>query len=102
MKVLLLLLVLNITQACLAHELAPADCNAPIRPVDDQNDLLWQAFLNEIDVFRDCVTQQMAWHEQSAKRHQAEARDAVEDWNAFVRDSLNAPEDFPWPPEPPN
>jgi hypothetical protein len=94
-------LLLSLTQACLAHELDPVECDAPIRPADDQNDLLWQAFLNEIDEFRDCVTQQMALHEQAAKSHQAAAREAVENWNAFVRDSLNAPEDFPWPPEPP-
>ena len=73
-------------------------CVAPVRPADDQNDVLWQRFLGEIDAFRACVNTQMEWHQNQADWHHAEARVTVERWNTFVRTSLNAPADFPWPP----
>jgi hypothetical protein len=40
----------------------------------------------------------MQRHEAAARAHQAQARAAVDLWNTFVKTSLNAPEDFPWPP----
>ncbi|NKC01496.1 MAG: hypothetical protein GKR90_23765 [Pseudomonadales bacterium] len=81
------------------HEERPFECVAPVRPEDDQNDALWQRFLAEIDAFRNCVNQDMQWHQAASVAHQARARAAVEAWNAFVTSSLNAPEDFPFPPE---
>jgi hypothetical protein len=36
-------------------------------------------------------------HEAAGRAHQEAARDAVQSWNDFVRTSLNAPGDFPWP-----
>ena len=73
------------------------DCVAPVRPEDDQNDDLWQQFLGEIDTFQSCITLEADRHQAAADAHRQAAMDAVDDWNRFVRDSLNAPEDFPWP-----
>ena len=57
------------------------------------------AFLQEIDDFRACVNAEMEWHQAAAGAHQQQARAIVDAWNRFVRENLNAPEDFPWPPE---
>ncbi len=81
-----------------AHEPMAHDCSVPVRPVDDSNDVLWAGFLTEIDEFQACVNTAMQRHEAAAREHQAQARAAVELWNTFVTTSLNAPEDFPWPP----
>lgn len=81
------------------HTHRPHHCEAPVRPIDDQNDVLWQRFLAEIESFQACVNTEMAWHQAAARDHQAKARAVVEIWNQFVTGSLNAPEDFPWPPE---
>ena len=74
------------------------DCVAPVRPADDQNDELWHRFLTEIDEFQACITAAADRHQAWADEHQQAAFAAVDAWNDFVRTSLNAPEDFPWPP----
>jgi len=81
------------------HEPMSHVCVAPERPVDDSNDELWQQFMSEIDVFRECVNDKMQWHQSAAQMHHENAREVVTLWNEFVQGSLNAPEDFPWPPE---
>lgn len=82
-----------------AHEPMSHDCAAPARPQDDQNDLLWNQFLGEIERFQSCITESADRHQAAADAHQRAAFAAVDAWNDFVRTSLNAPEDFPWPPE---
>jgi hypothetical protein len=82
-----------------AHTPMAHACTAPVRPIDDQDDLLWHVFLEEIEVFQACVNEASDRHLAAAREHQAAARAAVDSWNAFVRNSLNAPEDYPWPPE---
>jgi hypothetical protein len=96
---LLSLTLLWLAQGALAHEPMLHDCVAPVRPVDDQDDLLWNRFLDEIDVFQACVTRAADRHQAASDAHQRAAFAAVDAWNDFVRTSLNAPEDFPWPPE---
>jgi len=83
----------------LAHEPMAHGCVAPTRPADDQDDVLWAAFLEEIDVFQSCITAAADRHQAASEAHQQAAFAAVDAWNDFVRTSLNAPEDFPWPPE---
>ena len=82
-----------------AHEPMRHACDAPERPVNDSNDELWQQFVSDIDAFRDCVNDKMQWHQSAANIHEENARQVVNVWNDFVQTSLNAPEDFPWPPE---
>ncbi len=74
------------------------DCHAPSRPADDQDDRRWQAFLEEVDSYRACISEFAARSERAASAHREAARHAVADWNDFVRRELNAPADFPWPP----
>ena len=97
MRRILAILLLASSGASLAHEPMAHSCTAPERPEDDQNDVLWQQFMSEIDAFRACVNDKMQWHQSAADAHQQEAREIVDLWNEFVRTSLNAPEDFPWP-----
>ena len=97
-KLILTTAVVCLASSAFAHDYPGADCVAPIRPANDQNDRLWQAFLNEIDAFRDCTQNKMEWHQSAVVAHQQDAKLAVEQWNEFVRTKLNAPEDFPWPP----
>lgn len=72
-------------------------CMEPQRPLDDQNDVLWQGFLSEIEQFRECVNRRVHWHKAQAKQHSAQAREVADLWNQFVKNKLNAPEDFPHP-----
>lgn len=82
------------------HDVPPqAGCPAPARPADDQNDLLWQAYLEDVDNFRQCISDFVDANQAAAVTHNEAARQATEAWNEFVRTSLNVPEDFPWPPE---
>lgn len=80
-----------------AHEPMQHTCSAPERPVDDQNDREWRAFLASVDAFRSCVNDKMEWHQAAARKHEQNAATVVGEWNDFVRTSLNVPEDFPWP-----
>jgi hypothetical protein len=75
------------------------DCVVPVRPANDQDDQLWTQFLADIDVFQRCVTAAADRHQAASDAHQKAAFAAVDAWNDFVHTSLNAPEDFPWPPE---
>ena len=84
-----------------AHEPMTHDCVTPIRPADDQNDENWQRFLADIDTFQACITAAADRHQAASKAHIRAAHAAVDDWNDFVHRSLNAPEDFPWPPQDP-
>ena len=94
-----LLAMLALSPPVLAHDPMDIDCVAPVRPADDQNDELWRRFLAEIDAFQSCITSTADRHQAWADEHQQAAFAAVDAWNDFVRSSLNAPEDFPWPPE---
>ena len=82
-----------------AHEMRDHNCVSPERPVNDQDDQLWQQFLDDIDAYRACINREMEWHQNAAQNHQQQAKVVVDEWNEFVRTHLNAPEDFPWPPE---
>jgi hypothetical protein len=100
---LLLLMLLCVGNLCvtpvLSHEPMAHDCVAPKRPANDQDDRLWAGFLEEIEVFQACITRAADRHQAASDAHQRAAFAAVDAWNDFVRTSLNAPEDFPWPPE---
>lgn len=96
---LALLLMLTAAPPARSHEQMTIDCVAPVRPLDDQNDERWHRFLAEIDAFQTCITKAADRHQAWADEHQRAAFAAVDAWNDFVRTSLNAPEDFPWPPE---
>jgi hypothetical protein len=82
-----------------AHTLQPYECEAPSRPVDDQDDVLWQRFLVEIDEFQACVSADAESHQVASLAHQEAARSAVDSWNRFVKTNLNVPEDFPFDPD---
>ena len=92
-------LLLGPAMPAAAHEPMDDDCRAPVRPADEQNDASWRAFLDAVAAFQACITAHVDRHSAASDAHQAAARDAVDAWNRFVRDSLNAPEDYPWPPE---
>ncbi len=83
-----------------AHQPMQNDCIPPTRPADEQNDVLWQEFLADIDTFQACINANVERHQSATSEHQEAARLTVERWNQFVQQSLNAPEDFPWPPDP--
>jgi hypothetical protein len=83
-----------------AHDSPPAHgCAAPGRPADDQNDVLWQRYLDDVDAFRGCVSDFVEASQAAAAAHGEAARRATQDWNEYVRANLNVPEDYPWPPE---
>ena len=98
--VVLLAGVLGGQSAVQGHSPAPAHgCAAPTRPADDQNDVLWQRFLDDVDLFRACISGFAEANHDAAGIHNDAANEATLDWNRFVRAELNVPEDYPWPPE---
>jgi hypothetical protein len=97
---LAVLLVLCAATAAYAHNpVPPHGCQAPTRPANDQDDVLWESYLAAVDRFRACISDFATANHQAAERHHEAANAATLDWNRFVRDELNVPEDFPWPPE---
>ncbi len=83
-----------------AHDPVPGhDCRAPERPVNDQDDVLWQGFLDAVDGYRHCISDFAAVNRRAAQAHAQAANEATQAWNAFVRRELNVPEDYPWPPK---
>ena len=99
MQKLLVLILLCLSATAFAHEPMAHACTPPERPLNDQDDVAWQGFMSGIDAFRDCVNDKMNWHQAAADTHSDNAKQVVTLWNDFVQTSLNAPEDFPWPPE---
>jgi len=76
-------------------------CHAPRRPPDNVDEATWNRFLSDVDRYRSCISDFVAANRAAAENHYAAASAATDAWNGFVRDSLNAPQDFPWPPEDP-
>lgn len=82
-----------------AHEAAPApDCAPPTRPSKDDTPR-WNDFVDAVDEYRACINRYQAAHYAQSDAHRAAAEASVEAWNAFVRENLNVPEDFPHRPE---
>ncbi len=83
-----------------AHDPVPDHgCRAPERPENDQDDVLWQGFLDAVDGYRQCISDFAAANRRAAQAHSRAANQATQAWNAFVRRELNVPEDYPWPPK---
>jgi hypothetical protein len=100
---LVLATVLAAAPTAQAHSPASTHgCTAPTRPADDQNDVLWQRFLDDVDAFRACVSSYAEANRRAAEIHSNAANDATLVWNQFVRAELNVPEDYPWPPQEPD
>jgi hypothetical protein len=74
-------------------------CVQPTRPPDKTDVDRWNHFMDQVDVYRSCMNAFIAENHAAAERHQAAANAATTEWNAFVHNSLNVPEDFPWPPQ---
>lgn len=82
-----------------AHDTAPAHgCAAPSRPADDQDDVSWQHYLDDVDAFRTCISAFADANRHAAQMHNQAANAATRDWNGFVKRELNVPQDYPWPP----
>ena len=69
MQKLLTLILLSLSATTYAHEPMAHACTPPERPLNEQDDVAWQAFMTGIDTFRDCVNDKMAWHEAAADIH---------------------------------
>ena len=63
MRNLFAVIMLTMSAAAYAHEPMGHACTAPERPANDQDDMQWQRFMQEIDAFRDCVNAKMEWHQ---------------------------------------
>ena len=85
-----------------AHPLAPeAPCTEPLRP--PRTDVAkWNAFVDAVDVYRTCISSFAADQYSASEAHRFAAERATERWNAFVRDNLNVPADFPHEPHKPH
>lgn len=95
-----LILGLALSGTVLGHEPRPDHgCSVPDRPPDDQNDIRWRSYLAAVDGYRSCINDFAEANRSASRLHTEAANAAVSDWNAFVKDQLNVPEDFPWPPE---
>ena len=82
-----------------SHVVSPEACQPPVRPPDKQDADRWNTFVDAVDAYRACISDYVTHNREAAAGHDAAAQRAAQAWNEFVRDSLNAPEDYPWPPE---
>jgi hypothetical protein len=57
-----------------------------------------ESFVDQVDAYRACMNAFIESSHAASERHRAAANRATEEWNAFVRGSLNVPEVYPWPP----
>ena len=81
-----------------AHSPQPAHgCIQPTRPPDKNDPDVWNRFIDQVDVYRDCMSTFITENNVAADHHRAAANAATAQWNAFVHGSLNVPDDFPWP-----
>lgn len=95
-----LFLMLALNGTAIGHDPGPDHgCRLPDRPPDDQDDLRWNSYLAAVDAYRSCINEFAQANRQASRLHNEAANAAVSDWNVFVKDQLNVPEDFPWPPE---
>lgn len=100
---LLFAFLLILASAAAAHKPVPAHgCVSPERPPDDVDEATWRRFLDDVDGYRDCISNFVGSNYAASDAHRDAANAATLEWNAFVRDSLNVPEDFPWQPEAPD
>ena len=83
-----------------AHTPVPVHgCAMPERPPDDVDEMTWNRFLEGVERYRACISDFVRRNYAASDAHRDAANAATLDWNAFVRDSLNVPEDFPWQAE---
>jgi hypothetical protein len=83
-----------------AHTPVPVHgCASPERPSDDVGEMVWNRFLEDVERYRACISDFVRRNYAASDAHRDAANAATLDWNAFVRDSLNVPADFPWQPE---
>ena len=73
------------------------DCEPPVRPASKAA-AVWNNYVDELDGFRQCVSNFIDRHHQAADLHRTAANSATDRWNDYVRGSLNVPEDFPYVP----
>ena len=97
-KVIVLCLAFSSTFAFGHTEPPTHACIQPMRPPDKNDADVWNQFIDQVDSYRSCMNAFIAENHEAAERHRAAANAATEEWNTFVRSSLNVPEDFPWPP----
>ncbi len=91
--------MLLIGASAFAHSPQPTHgCAQPVRPPDKNDADVWNRFMDQVDVYRACMSTFIAENNEAADRHRAAANAATVEWNTFVHGSLNVPEDFPWPP----
>jgi hypothetical protein len=92
-------LAMLLSTLAFGHSEPPAHgCVQPTRPPDKTDVDIWNHFIDQVDAYRSCMSAFIAENNASADRHRTAANAATAEWNAFVHNSLNVPEDFPWPP----
>ncbi len=74
------------------------ECQLPERRSQADREQMWDEFMMQTDAYRDCMNRYIRYHHAASNAHRAAANAATEQWNQFVRDSMNVPQDFPWPP----
>ncbi|NIP13553.1 MAG: hypothetical protein GWM88_01950 [Pseudomonadales bacterium] len=100
MRLLIAFLFFVLTPAAVAHTPLPVHgCVSPERPPDDVGEIVWKRFLDDVERYRACISDFVRGNYAASDAHRDAANAATLDWNAFVRDTLNVPEDFPWQPE---
>lgn len=94
-KVWLLILLLVCCGQLSSHPLAPeAPCTEPVRPPRTEV-TGWNALVDAVDVYRTYISGFATDQYSASEAHRFAAERATERWNAFVRDNLNVPADFP-------
>lgn len=64
-------------------------CSKPYKPYQFNSKWELDNFNNEVDRYKRCIKEFVEEQQQAVENHRSAARDAVDEWNRYVRSELN-------------
>jgi hypothetical protein len=63
-------------------------CRKPIKPYEFTDEWQISRFKNELQRYKDCISDFVEEQNDAARKHQEAADEAIEEWNSYVRNEL--------------
>ena len=64
-------------------------CNKPYKPYQFSSDYEIQRFNQEVETYKNCMSDFIDEQNDAARKHQRAAEEAIDEWNSFVNYELN-------------
>lgn len=89
-KLAFLVQLVAISTTAAADSYSPShSCYQPSKPYEFNDQWEVDRFNNEVEEYRDCISDFVEEQNDAIRRHQTAAEEAIDDWNNFVRWELN-------------